>query len=366
MRSITIIAFLITQSFLQAQTGRAQWEKVCDLPAIISESSGLVRTNKGTFWSHGDGGNAAELYEFDSTGNLLRTLKFSNATNIDWEDITRDDKGNLWLGDVGNNDSDRDNLVLYRVGNPDLHDSTRVHAGILKLTLEDQTVIPAPVGNRNFDIEGIASFKDSIILVTKNRASPSSGYAKIYWLPGITGQAVARLIDSIYTETYIQLGRITGADYYAAGQLLVLTSLHQVFVMPFKGTKIDPKTIKRYRFPFHNNQFESIVMRSPSEVYLTAEKPSILCRAVLSDSSFLYPLAAKELDQLHVYVYQNTVYFRDASFSGEIHLYDAAGRCVFRYFATEVQTVQLPLLAEAVYILRVQNAKGITVRTINN
>jgi hypothetical protein len=366
MKSIAIIAFLITQSFLQAQTGRAQWEKVCDLPAIISESSGLVRTNKGTFWSHGDGGNAAELYEFDSTGNLLRTLKFSNATNIDWEDITRDDKGNLWLGDVGNNDSDRDNLVLYRVGNPDLHDSTRVHAGILKLTLEDQTVIPAPVGNRNFDIEGIASFKDSIILVTKNRASPSSGYAKIYWLPAITGQAVARLIDSIYTETHIQLGRITGADYYAAGQLLVLTSLHQVFVMPFKGTKIDPKTIKRYRFPFHNNQFESIVMRSPSEVYLTAEKPSILCRAVLSDSSFLYPLAAKEVGQLHVYVYQNTVYFTDASFSGEINLYDAAGRCVFSYIATEVQTVELPLLAQAVYILRVQNAKGITVRTINN
>jgi 2,4-dienoyl-CoA reductase-like NADH-dependent reductase (Old Yellow Enzyme family) len=107
-------------------------------------------------------------------------------------------------------------------------------------------------------------------------------------------------------------------------------------------------------------------MRSPSEVYLTAEKPSILCRAVLSDSSFLYPLAAKEVGQLHVYVYQNTAYFTDASFSGEIQLYDAAGRCVFRYFATEVQTVELPLLAQAVYILRVQNAKGITVRPIKN
>jgi hypothetical protein len=37
----------------------------------------------------------------------------------DWEDIARDDDGNLWIGDIGNNECDRDDTALLKVREPD-------------------------------------------------------------------------------------------------------------------------------------------------------------------------------------------------------------------------------------------------------
>jgi hypothetical protein len=39
--------------------------------------------------------------------------------NRDWEDIARDDDGNLWIGDIGNNECDRDDTALLKVREPD-------------------------------------------------------------------------------------------------------------------------------------------------------------------------------------------------------------------------------------------------------
>jgi hypothetical protein len=36
----------------------------------------------------------------------------------DWEDIARDDDGNLWIGDIGNNECDRDDTALLKVREP--------------------------------------------------------------------------------------------------------------------------------------------------------------------------------------------------------------------------------------------------------
>ena len=45
--SILFIGFFFTT---QAQTFQATWQKINDLPSELKESSGLVRTAKGTFW----------------------------------------------------------------------------------------------------------------------------------------------------------------------------------------------------------------------------------------------------------------------------------------------------------------------------
>jgi hypothetical protein len=37
----------------------------------------------------------------------------------DWEDLGRDDAGNLWVGDIGNNECDRDDTALLKVREPD-------------------------------------------------------------------------------------------------------------------------------------------------------------------------------------------------------------------------------------------------------
>jgi sugar lactone lactonase YvrE len=38
-----------------------------------------------------------------------------NAENNDWEDITKDIHGNIYVGDFGNNDNDRQNLSILKL-----------------------------------------------------------------------------------------------------------------------------------------------------------------------------------------------------------------------------------------------------------
>lgn len=97
------------------QVGNFLFTETTLLPTIIDESSGLETTSNGEFWSFNDSNGAPALYQFDTTGTLNRVLNINNATNVDWEDMTKDGAGNLYVGDFGNNDNDRRNLVVYKI-----------------------------------------------------------------------------------------------------------------------------------------------------------------------------------------------------------------------------------------------------------
>ena len=88
--------------------------KIGNLPPIANESSGIARTGKGTFWTHNDSGGKPELYEIDSTGKLLSTKVIPNSENTDWEDLTEDENGNIYIGDFGNNGNTRHSLTVYK------------------------------------------------------------------------------------------------------------------------------------------------------------------------------------------------------------------------------------------------------------
>ena len=55
----------------------------------------------------------------NALGRLIAEFPVEGATNEDWEDITIDDAGNLYIGDIGNNKNERDDLRVYRVPEPD-------------------------------------------------------------------------------------------------------------------------------------------------------------------------------------------------------------------------------------------------------
>lgn len=94
----------------------------CLLPASLNESSGMTTINSAnTFWLHNDSGAKNELIEVDSNCQYLRTLVISNAQNIDWEGITADRLGNLYIGDFGNNSNSRTDLAIYIIENISTH-----------------------------------------------------------------------------------------------------------------------------------------------------------------------------------------------------------------------------------------------------
>src|SRR5215217_8757126 len=100
----------------------------------VSESSGLVasRTTPGAYWTHNDSGDGPFIYAFDPHGDSLGVFRVTGAQARDWEDISigpgpERDKSYLYIGDIGDNDQQRSEVVVYRVAEPVLNNqrSTR-------------------------------------------------------------------------------------------------------------------------------------------------------------------------------------------------------------------------------------------------
>ena len=74
------------------------------MPTCINESSGLVKAwQENYYWTINDSGGNTELYMIGEQGRVFDTLLVNDSKNIDWEDLTKDDKGNIYVGDFGNN-----------------------------------------------------------------------------------------------------------------------------------------------------------------------------------------------------------------------------------------------------------------------
>src|SRR5688500_20158613 len=72
---------------------------VCLLPDSVKESSGLECIAPNRIYTHNDSGDLPRFFLIDTLGNLLRTVYLSPATATDFEDITTDPSGNIYIGD---------------------------------------------------------------------------------------------------------------------------------------------------------------------------------------------------------------------------------------------------------------------------
>ena len=98
----------------------------------VTESSGLVasRTTPGAYWTNNDSGDGPFIYAFDTTGDSRGIFRVTGAQARDWEDIAAGpgpqvNKSYLYIGDIGDNNDARDEIVVYRVAEPALTAATR-------------------------------------------------------------------------------------------------------------------------------------------------------------------------------------------------------------------------------------------------
>lgn len=105
--------------------GAPQMLAQLDNPAI-DESSGIVasRRTPGIYWTHNDSGDTAMIYAFDTRGQSRGTWFVSGAKAVDWEDIAiaparvGDSESQLYVGDIGDNNMKRKEIVVYRFVEP--------------------------------------------------------------------------------------------------------------------------------------------------------------------------------------------------------------------------------------------------------
>lgn len=93
----------------------------------INESSGLAasRTNPNIYWTHNDSGDEPFVYAFDAKGESRGVLRVAGAQARDWEDMAvgpgpERAVSYLYLGDIGDNNEARSEIVVYRVPEPKL------------------------------------------------------------------------------------------------------------------------------------------------------------------------------------------------------------------------------------------------------
>ncbi|HMP59631.1 MAG TPA: serine/threonine-protein kinase, partial [Gemmatales bacterium] len=84
----------------------ARFERLGRCPdARVTEASALIasRRQAGLYWTLTDANNPPHVFALDLTGDLRGAYVLEGSVNVDWEAMTADRAGHLYIGDVGNN-----------------------------------------------------------------------------------------------------------------------------------------------------------------------------------------------------------------------------------------------------------------------
>mgnify|MGYP006091730613 FL=1 len=170
----------------------------------LDENSGLIFYNNNII-TFNDSGGEANLYEINaSTGNITRTVTITNATNVDWEDITQD-ASYIYIGDIGNNNGNRTDLKIYKIAKNDYNGSDDIAvAEIISYSYADQLDFTSNPNNTNWDAEGLISYSDQLLIFSKNWVD---NRVNVYSIPKTNGTYSALLKSSYNTN-----GLITSAE----------------------------------------------------------------------------------------------------------------------------------------------------------
>ena len=107
---------LVIPLMLSCDTGKLHL--VASLDNDLKEASAIEMV-KGSnlLWIIEDSGNKNNIYGIDLKGNMIKNIDIDNAVNVDWEDLTSDSLGNLYIGDFGNNSKSRKHFTIYKISN---------------------------------------------------------------------------------------------------------------------------------------------------------------------------------------------------------------------------------------------------------
>jgi hypothetical protein len=153
---VYILALIFVAVF---QIGRPTEIAIIKNPAV-EESSGLAasRINPGVYWTHNDSGDGPFVYALDATGASRGVFRVGGAEARDWEDMAigpGPEKGTsyLYLGDIGNNEHSRADMVVYRVAEPKLTEADKASSKSNPRTTATAEAIRLRYPDGKFDAE---------------------------------------------------------------------------------------------------------------------------------------------------------------------------------------------------------------------
>jgi len=244
---------LILVSFASCQT--SEIKEISSLPLELAENSAAVVINDTVLWTLEDHGNDPKLYAVDiHTGKLLRTVEIDGIKNIDWEALTTDGNGNLYIGDIGNNKGKRKEYYIHKVMLSDM-----------PLWKPETITFTLPKKIKNSDFESLLYWNNHFYAFTKEK-----GKAALIKINNKKGKQEANIV------TYFNLkgdsNKITAAAMSPDRKTVVLLNHDKLWKLTnFEGDNFFSGTIDKVYFN-HDTQKEGICFINKNNLLITDER----------------------------------------------------------------------------------------------
>ncbi len=244
---------LIIYFILSCNTGKL--EVVANLPTSLPEISAVEKLPKSdVLWVIQDAGNNNHLYGLDRDGEIVKDVTISNAKNVDWEDLTSDNRGNIYIGDFGNNSLKRKTFTIYKVNVNS--NSKDLKADVIEFHL--------PKKEKTKDFEAFFLYENNFYIFSKETTN-----FKTLKVPNKVGKHKAVVISEFNLKG--KKNRITSAAISSNGKHIYLLNHDKVWeVSNFSLDSIFKGKIKSLEFN-HDTQKEGICLKNSSTLYITDE-----------------------------------------------------------------------------------------------
>jgi hypothetical protein len=248
-------------------------KELYSLPKKLKEVSGITYFPKNNLiYTLEDSGNKNAIYALNSDGKLAKTITITNATNVDWEDITKDKNDNIYIGDFGNNDNERKDLCIYKVAKNELDKDMAVAEYKVSFSYPEQTEFPPKKKEMFYDVEGFFEHGNYFYLFTKNRSKNFDGTVFIYKILNAAGTQKATRIGEFKTCDNYNHCVLTSATISPDGKKVVVLSHDKIVLFKdFKGDLFHKGTQTEIKLD-HFSQKEAIVFKDNSTLLIADEK----------------------------------------------------------------------------------------------
>lgn len=195
----------------------------------MSETSGIAASGifKDMFYVHNDSGDESRFFMITSDGKLHHILKYDGNNPSDCEDIAVGpgpikEKNYVYVGDIGDNGTDRDAITIYRFEEKQLW----LKDSIINLTSQ-KLYLQYPDGQKDAETLMIDPVDKLFYIVTKRKDT-----VRIYTSP-LNHKANDTLTLTFRGKLFFEGTKpfkwITGGDISKAGDKILLKSYEKVY-----------------------------------------------------------------------------------------------------------------------------------------
>jgi hypothetical protein len=268
MRTIIIFSSL----FVVSCAGQDHPLKEIGKPDLKEVSGIEMPPQSDIIWALEDSGNKSKIYGLDEEGKSKYTITLEGVKNNDWEDITSDKEGSLYIGDFGNNDNDRKDLAIYKVDKDSLTQSKTHPSYQVSFYFPEQTEFPPKKSGLLYDVEAFLEYKGNFYLFTKNRSAKFQGDFYVYKVPNKPGNHAAKKLATLNSCKVYSRCAITAADISPDEKTIALLSSDKIWLLTgFENDNFTQENMKQYDL-LHNSQKEGLCFKDNTTLIIADER----------------------------------------------------------------------------------------------